>query len=182
MDVNRGVGRRGKGKERIGREAGCEVVRLHGDLDQLRCTSCGMLTDYDNERMTTLLGGESPECPDCSSKATIRVAQGKRPTHVGSLRPNIVLYNEPHPQAEIIGKIAHHDATRSAPDLMLIFGTSLKVLGLKRLVKVFASRIHKKGGKVIYINAMPAAESAWGSILDWHVQMDCDEWVKENEV
>ncbi|KAK6525966.1 hypothetical protein TWF281_011008 [Arthrobotrys megalospora] len=179
MDISRGAGKRGKGKEKIGREAGCEVVQLHGDLEMLRCTQCAKLHDYDEERVETLLGGEAPECPDCSRKADDRLAAGKRSINIGTLRPNIVLYDELHPQGEAIGQITHYDATRMTPDLLLIFGTSLKVIGLKRIVKAFASKVKTRGGKVLYINATPAADSIWGDIIDYHIQMDCDAWIKD---
>ncbi|KAK6337035.1 hypothetical protein TWF718_009820 [Orbilia javanica] len=179
MDISRGTGKRGKGKEKVGREAGCEVVQLHGDLEVLRCTQCTKLHDYDDERTETLLGGEAPECPDCSRKADDRLAAGKRSINVGTLRPNIVLYDELHPQGEAIGQITHYDATRMTPDLLLIFGTSLKVIGLKRIVKAFASKVKTRGGKVVYINATPAADSIWGDVIDYHIQMDCDAWIRD---
>lgn len=179
MDISRGAGKRGKGKEKIGREAGCEVVQLHGDLEVLRCTQCAQLHNYDKERLETLLEGEAPECPECSRKADDRVAAGKRIINVGSLRPNIVLYDEMHPQGDAIGRLTHYDVTRNAPDLLLIFGTSLKVIGLKRLVKVFAGKVKSRGGKVVYINATPAPDSVWGDIIDYHIEMDCDAWIKD---
>ncbi|KAK6507766.1 hypothetical protein TWF481_006188 [Arthrobotrys musiformis] len=179
MDISRGTGKRGKGKEKVGREAGCEVVQLHGDLEMLRCTQCAKLHEYDEERVETLLGGEAPECPDCSRKADDRLAAGKRSINVGTLRPNIVLYDELHPQGEAIGQITHYDATRMTPDTLLIFGTSLKVIGLKRIVKAFASRVKTRGGKVVYINATPAADSIWGDVIDYHIQMDCDAWITD---
>ncbi|KAF3937351.1 hypothetical protein ABW19_dt0204130 [Dactylella cylindrospora] len=179
MDITRGAGKRGKGKDKVGRETGCEVVQLHGDLEMLRCTQCAKLHDYDEERIDTLLGGEAPECPDCSKKADDRMAAGKRGINVGTLRPNIVLYDELHPQGEAIGQLTHYDATRNTPDLLLIFGTSLKVIGLKRIVKAFAAKVKTRGGKVVYINATPAADSIWGDIIDYHIEMDCDAWIKD---
>ncbi|EPS36287.1 hypothetical protein H072_10182 [Dactylellina haptotyla CBS 200.50] len=179
MDISRGAGKRGKGKERVGRETGCEVVQLHGDLEMLRCTQCAKLHDYDEEKVQTLLEGEAPECPDCTRKADDREAAGKRSINVGTLRPNIVLYDEMHPQGDAIGQLTHYDATRMTPDLLLIFGTSLKVIGLKRIVKAFAGKVKSRGGKVVYINATPASDSVWGDIIDFHIKMDCDAWIKD---
>ncbi|KAJ6258285.1 hypothetical protein Dda_7206 [Drechslerella dactyloides] len=179
MDISRGAGKRGKGKEKIGREVGCEVVQLHGDLEMLRCTQCAKLHDYDHERVETLLGGDAPGCPDCSKKADDRLAAGKRSINVGTLRPNIVLYDELHPQGEAIGQLTHYDATKMTPDLLLIFGTSLKVIGLKRIVKAFAAKVKSRGGRVVYINVTAAPDSVWGDIIDYHVQMDCDAWIRD---
>ncbi|KAF3905103.1 hypothetical protein ABW21_db0201220 [Orbilia brochopaga] len=179
MDISRGAGKRGKGKEKVGREVGCEVVQLHGDLEMLRCTQCAKLHDYDHERVETLLGGEAPGCPDCSKKADDRLAAGKRSINVGTLRPNIVLYDELHPLGEAIGQLTHYDATKMTPDLLLIFGTSLKVIGLKRIVKAFAAKVKSRGGKVVYINVTAAPDSVWGDIIDYHIQMDCDAWIRD---
>ncbi|KAK6346635.1 hypothetical protein TWF696_006754 [Orbilia brochopaga] len=179
MDISRGAGKRGKGKDKVGREVGCEVVQLHGDLEMLRCTQCAKLHDYDHERVETLLGGEAPGCPDCSKKADDRLAAGKRSINVGTLRPNIVLYDELHPLGEAIGQLTHYDATKMTPDLLLIFGTSLKVIGLKRIVKAFAAKVKSRGGKVVYINVTAAPDSVWGDIIDYHVQMDCDAWIRD---
>lgn len=63
--------------------------------------------------------------------------------------------------------------------MMIILGTSLKVFGLKRIVKEFAKAVHARGGKVIYVNNTPAAASTWKDIIDYHIDMDCDKWVAD---
>ena len=66
---------------------------------------------------------------------------------------------------------------RLGPDLLLIFGTSLKVHGLKSLVKEFAKAVHsKKNGKVIFVNLSPPAESVWSETIDYWIEMECDGW------
>lgn len=60
-----------------------------------------------------------------------------RSTAIGGLRPNIVLYGEEHPHGDVIGTCIARDA-RSKPDVMLIIGTTMKVLGLKKLVRDIA--------------------------------------------
>lgn len=62
---------------------------------------------------------------------------------------------------------------------MIILGTSLKVFGLKRIVREFAKAVHARGGKVIYVNNTPAANSAWKDVIDYHIDMDCDKWVAD---
>lgn len=71
--------------------------------------------------------------------------------------------------------------------MLIIMGTSLKVHGLKKLVKDFAKTVHATGssspskakkwvGKVIFVNkTAPAAE--WAGIIDYHVVGETDEWV-----
>lgn len=93
-------------------------------------------------------------------------------------QPNIVLYGEEHPLAEKIGSLTAADL-RSNPDMMIILGTSLKVFGLKRIVREFAKAVHARGGKVIYINNTPAASSTWKDVIDYHINMDCDRWVAD---
>jgi NAD-dependent histone deacetylase SIR2 len=71
-------------------------------------------------------------------------------------------------------------------------GTSLKVYGLKKLVKEFAKVVHTpspsnagkpgKGGKVIFVNLTPPQGSEWDGVIDYHVQGSTDEWVKTVEV
>jgi NAD+-dependent protein deacetylase SIR2 len=87
------------------------------------------------------------------------------------------------------------DLTRK-PDLLIIMGTSLKVHGLKKLVKEFAKSVHASAppehslatspkvttsknsmkGKVIFINKTPPS-SEWNGIIDYHVEGETDAWV-----
>ena len=182
---------------------GCQVVQLHGELDTLRCMHCQGTCRYDDEKVAALMEGRAPDCPSCLTKDYERRKAGKRGTRVGGLRPNIVLYGEEHPQGDTIGTITRADLT-SRPDMMIIFGTSLKVHGLKRLVKEFAASIHSRAKKspgegilgegdeggvcgkrvqqpprVVYVNNQPAANSVWKDVIDAWVDMDCDEFVTE---
>ena len=163
-------------------DGGCEVVPLHGDLDLLRCTLCQQKSRWgENDNETILLGGHAPECQSCAIQDQDRRDRGKRGIKVGSLRPNIVLYGEEHPSADILSKITTHDLSL-APDVLLILGTSLQVHGLKILVKEFAKSVHAKSGrkgKVIFVNLTKPSESAWKETIDYWVSMDCDDWVKD---
>ncbi|KAI9715575.1 MAG: hypothetical protein M1812_005879 [Candelaria pacifica] len=163
-------------------DGGCEVVELHGDLRQLRCNLCQSLCSWEDDgRETNFLSGEAPPCPACVSKSGERQGRGKRGTVIGSLRPNIVLYGEEHPAAQLLAPITTHDLSL-APEILLIMGTSLKVHGLKNLVREFAKAVHAragKKGKVIFVNLTKPAESVWGDVLDYWVGMDCDAWVDD---
>jgi NAD-dependent histone deacetylase SIR2 len=163
---------------RTDQEKGCQVVQLHGDLKTLRCTNCQLLTEYSPSRVATLLSGAAPVCSACETASVCRQAAGKRATKIGLLRPNVVLYGEEHPEAEMVGKLAEADIS-AAPDLMVIMGTSLRVHGLKVVVKQFAKAVHAKGGQVIFINNTAPPESVWNDVIDVHVQMDCDAWVAD---
>lgn len=110
-----------------------------------------------------------------------RVKRSARATPIGSLRPSIVLYDEPHPLGDEIGLLHAHDASRG-PDLLLIMGTSLKVSGLKALVKDFAKAAHanKKRGLVVFVNATRPGKE-WEGVIDVHVQGETDVWAEKVE-
>ncbi|OLN87582.1 NAD-dependent histone deacetylase HST3 [Colletotrichum chlorophyti] len=156
---------------------GVECVFLHGSLESLRCFLCGRICPWDEDgRAHETLSGRQPECPFCAGATAARQERGKRALGVGKLRPDIVLYGEEHPNAHLISPIVTHDLGLS-PDLLLILGTSLKVHGLKILVREFAKTIHSRGGKVVFVNFTKPPESSWGDIIDYWVQWDCDAWV-----
>ena len=72
-----------------------------------------------------------------------------------------------------------HDL-RLGPDCLLILGTSLKVHGLKNLVKEFARAVHsKKDGKVIFVNLSPPSESSWKGTIDYWIETKCDTWAQD---
>ncbi|KAK2002977.1 Hst3 protein [Colletotrichum falcatum] len=156
---------------------GVECVFLHGSLESLRCFLCGKICDWDKDgRVLETMSGRQPECPYCAGATAARQERGKRALGVGKLRPDIVLYGEEHPSAHLISPIVTHDLGLS-PDLLLILGTSLRVHGLKVLVREFAKTIHSRGGKVVFVNYTKPPESSWGDIIDYWVQWDCDAWV-----
>ena len=152
---------------------------LHGTLTWLRCGICSKLSSWDDEeRVTATLAGTAPDCPACTEYNTHRTGKGRRGLAVGRLRPDIVLYGEEHPKANLISPLITHDLGLG-PDVLLIMGTSLKVHGLKIMVKEFAKAVHTKGGKVIFVNRTKPPESTWGDVIDYWVEWDCDEWVSD---
>jgi len=130
------------------------------------------------------------------SSAEARIARSARPLKIGTLRPAIVLYDEPHPLGDDIGAIQTADISRK-PDLLIIMGTSLKVHGLRKLVKEFAKTVHASAtstgkplspkntnkstknftGKVIFVNRTPPPAGEWSDIIDYHVAGEADKWV-----
>jgi NAD-dependent histone deacetylase SIR2 len=81
--------------------------------------------------------------------------------------------------------------------MLIIMGTSLKVHGLKKLVKDFAKTVHASSsssgkplspkntnrstkswtGKVIFVNRTPPPAGEWSDIIDYHVEGETDMWV-----
>jgi NAD-dependent histone deacetylase SIR2 len=123
--------------------------------------------------------------------AEARIARSARPLKVGTLRPGIVLYDEAHPLGDDIGSIQAFDVSRK-PDMLIIMGTSLKVHGLRKLVKDFAKAVHasapsdaqstKKNwmGKVIFVNKT-APGSEWNDVIDYHIEGETDAWAHKVE-
>ncbi|RDW80431.1 hypothetical protein BP5796_05129 [Coleophoma crateriformis] len=156
---------------------GVEVVQLHGSLVNLRCGVCSRTTSWDEEeRFTITSAGQAPECPSCEFANADRCRRGRRGLAVGRLRPDIVLYGEEHPSAHLISPLIQHDLGLG-PEILLILGTSLRVHGLKVMVREFAKAVHTKGGKVIFVNNTKPSESVWGDVIDYWVEWDCDAWV-----
>ncbi|KAL6887346.1 SIR2 superfamily [Trichoderma longibrachiatum] len=163
-------------------QSGVECVFLHGSLQLLRCFLCGQVCSWDDDdREVETLSGMQPECPHCVGATEARQERGKRALGVGKLRPDIVLYGEEHPSAHLISPIVTHDLGLY-PDMLLILGTSLRVHGLKVLVREFAKTVHSRGGKVVFVNFTKPPESSWGDIIDYWIQWDCDAWVSDLQV
>ncbi|KAL8408277.1 hypothetical protein RB594_006902 [Gaeumannomyces avenae] len=160
------------------RSSGVECVYLHGSLSSLRCFACGRISDWEDERESETMSGKQPACPHCAGATAAREGRGKRALGVGKLRPNIVLYGEEHPNAHLIAPVVQHDLSLN-PEMLLILGTSLRVHGLKVMVREFAKAIHSRNGTVVFVNLTKPAESTWADIIDYWVQWDCDAWVND---
>lgn len=172
-------GDRTKSRATVVPDRGVECVFLHGSLHALRCFVCARLSDWDEDgRELCTMSGEQPECPHCAGATAARQEKGKRALGVGKLRPDIVLYGEEHPQSDLISPIVQHDLSAS-PDLLLVLGTSLRVHGLKVMVREFAKAVHNKGGKVVFVNFTKPSESTWGDVIDYWIEWDCDAWVED---
>ncbi|KAL2163917.1 hypothetical protein VTH06DRAFT_3129 [Thermothelomyces fergusii] len=158
---------------------GVECVFLHGSLAELRCFVCARTASWEeDDRLEDTLAGRQPTCPHCAGATAAREEKGKRALGVGKLRPDIVLYGEEHPHAHLISPLVQHDLSLG-PDMLLILGTSMRVHGLKVLVKEFAKAVHDRGGKVVFVNFSKPPESVWGDVIDYWVQWDCDAWVTD---
>ncbi|CCG83350.1 NAD-dependent deacetylase hst4 [Taphrina deformans PYCC 5710] len=153
-----------------------DTIQLHGDIHTLKCFLCAETFDYSDAFLARLEAGEAPDCPTCADKCAMRVALGRRAMTIGTLRPDIVLYGEQHPAGEQIAQACAADLKKK-PDCLLIAGTSLKVPGLKRLVKDFAKAVHDQGGLVILVDLTEPAGTEWMDVIDYHVQGRSDDFV-----
>lgn len=160
-----------------------DVVQLHGNLHKLSCTQCLKNYDWTQEKQMMLKEGENPECANCHSKYQERLYSGKRLTgNIGILRPDIVLYGENHPQSEILSRGLNIDMAMKC-DLVLIMGTSLKVDGVKKLIRSLCKNVHERGGKVIFVNKTPISKQ-FASLVDYEILSDCDNFIRvlRNEI
>ncbi|KAI8909449.1 DHS-like NAD/FAD-binding domain-containing protein [Powellomyces hirtus] len=144
------------------------IVQLHGDLDNVICTMCKSKYPFDDPKSEFFREGSPPPCPECQIMQTVRIVAGKRSVTVGTLRPNIVLYNEHHAKGEQIAGLTAYDV-KKRPDLLIVMGTSLKVVGIKRLVKDLAKSVHEtKNGIVVFVNNTEVGKE-WDGIFDYHI-------------
>lgn len=153
-----------------------DTVQLHGDLHKLKCMNCSQTYQWSPAYAEEMKGGDAPDCENCINTSLARFLSGKRSTSVGRLRPDIVLYGEDHPSGDAISLKLAKDCSRS-PQLLIVMGTSLKVVGIKRLVRSLAQATHAVGGMVIIVNKTSVSRSEWQNIFDYHVLADSDAWV-----
>ncbi|KAJ2849508.1 NAD-dependent deacetylase hst3 [Coemansia brasiliensis] len=157
------------------------AVQLHGDLDNVVCTICHTKYPFTQQLAQEFCEGTPPPCPRCKEVEAIRDIVGKRSVTAGVLRPDIVLYNEAHPQSELIGSLSEYDLKRR-PDLLIVIGTSLKIPGIKRMIKEMSRCVHDSAertkragaGKAIYINR-DEPPRGWDDVFDYYIAGDADQ-------
>lgn len=157
------------------------VVLLHGNLDVLVCTLCKHKVPFSEELQEKSKEGEWRACEACTARSEERKAKGKRALQTGFYRPDIVLYGEPHPQSEHLGNLISDDLQRSAGSVLIVMGTSLKVVGIKRMVKDFARRIktmEPQANRIFYINKTAPSRTDWKTVFDYEFLGECDAWIR----
>jgi NAD-dependent histone deacetylase SIR2 len=151
------------------------IVKLHGSLNDVRCNVCHKVFVAETYHIDMFKEGISPDCVECKTFVDNRKALGKRETPRGNLRPNIVLYNEMHPAGDAISEQVRKDLKKN-PEVLIVMGTSLKVHGLKQLVKEFAKLISaNENGLVLYINKTPTTSKEWESVFQYQILGNADD-------
>ncbi|KAK9354212.1 DHS-like NAD/FAD-binding domain-containing protein [Lipomyces doorenjongii] len=149
-----------------------KTIQLHGGLQKMVCAKCGWMAPFDP---TVFQEDRIPECNECREWDSVREVVGKRTQGVGRLRPRIVLYNEFNPDGEAIGKVTSSDL-KARPDGMLVVGTSLKVPGVRRIVKEMSAAVHAANGIVVWVNEIdPPAAKMFENCFDLILKGDCQE-------
>ena len=149
------------------------TIQLHGGLKTMVCQKCRHTSDLEPERFE---GPCPPLCNLCQETEMARTTTGQRSHGVGKLRPRIVLYNEHSPDEEAIGSVVTADL-RSRPDCLIVVGTSLKIPGVRRIVREMSRVVRgRRDGLTVWINrdSMPVGKE-FADCWDLIVKGDSDE-------
>src|SRR5271169_1880413 len=73
-----------------------KTIQLHGDLKYAVCSKCRWVGKLDPSQLAP---GGKMGCMECREADDVRQVVGKRPQGIGIIRPRVVLYNEPNPDA-----------------------------------------------------------------------------------
>ena len=150
------------------------TIQLHGGLEQMVCTKCSHLEPFD---AALFEGPEPPLCQVCKAQDEVRTTfAGKRSHGIGRLRPRIVLYNEYNPDEEAIGMVSRADLRR-VPDAVIVVGTSLKIPGVRRIVKEMCQLTRsRRDGITAWINTDPEPQGIeFKDCWDFVVRGKCDD-------
>ncbi|KAL8723809.1 MAG: hypothetical protein Q9181_007180 [Wetmoreana brouardii] len=129
------------------------TIQLHGGLEKMVCSKCNHLSDFEPALFE---GPLPPLCTRCVETDRIRTDHaGKRSHGIGRLRPRIVLYNEHNPDDEAIGTVVSSDL-RARPDAVIVVGTSMKIPGVRRIVREMCGVVRsRRGGIAVWVNHDP---------------------------
>jgi NAD-dependent histone deacetylase SIR2 len=119
------------------------------------------------------IGGEAPNCVECIELESVREVVGKRCQGIGRIRPRIVLYNEDNPDGMAIGSVSLADIS-ARPDGLVVVGTTLKIPGVRRLVREMSQAVHSANGAVVWLNVdSPPSLREFDGCFDMIVKGDC---------
>lgn len=155
-----------------------QTIQLHGGLETMMCQKCQHTSEFQPHLFQ---GAMPPLCPKCRETDSLRTRHaGKRSHGIGKLRPRIVLYNEHNPDEDAIGAVVTSDL-RTRPDAVLVVGTSMKIPGVKRIVREMCGVVRgRQSGVSVWINRDPVPvakefEDCWDLI----VKGDSDEVARQ---
>jgi NAD+-dependent protein deacetylase SIR2 len=140
------------------------TVRLHGRVDQLRCTQCDHTSQFEPPPFP---GARLRSCPNCENNVE-HISKGQRKRKIGLLRPNVLLYDEPDPNEDSVLESLLDDI-EAYPDLVLVAGMSTASENILGLVKAARSL----GVKTFWVNKEEPS-SKLKPLFDNVYQGDCD--------
>ncbi|KAF8861555.1 DHS-like NAD/FAD-binding domain-containing protein, partial [Acephala macrosclerotiorum] len=128
-----------------------KTIRLHGRVDQAKCQKY---------------------CQRYWQRNRARILKGQRSLRIGELRPDVLLYGEPHPdEQEILETV--EDGLRICPDLVLIVGTKLGIPGARSTAANFCHAARIVGGASFWISKEDPVSSV-RALCDYVLIGDCD--------
>ncbi|KAI5865171.1 DHS-like NAD/FAD-binding domain-containing protein [Durotheca rogersii] len=151
-----------------------KAIQLHGGLAKMVCSKCGEIKDFESSLFE---GPEAPLCKGCEETDNVRTSHaGKRSHGIGRLRPRMVLYNEYNPDQESIANVVRADI-RARPDAVIVVGTTLKIPGVRNMVKDMCRVTRdRKDGVTAWINLDPEPTGAdLKNCWDLVVRGKCDD-------
>ncbi|KAI1206460.1 DHS-like NAD/FAD-binding domain-containing protein [Annulohypoxylon truncatum] len=151
-----------------------KTIQLHGGLGKMVCSKCSEISDFDESLFE---GPEAPLCKGCEETDNVRTSHaGKRSHGIGRLRPRMVLYNEYNPDEESIANVVRADI-RARPDAIIVVGTSMKIPGVRNMVKDMCRVTReRKDGVTAWINLDPEPTGAdLKNCWDLVVKGKCDD-------
>jgi len=165
------------------------VIPLHGSLSTLSCSLCHHKTQLAPHLP---LPPTTIPCPTCALASTIRSALSERSRRSGTLRADVVLYGEEHPQGDLIGAAVERDMKGTGGqlkegkvDFLLVAGTTLAIPGVKRIVKEMVRVLHSQRGskaagiKSVFVNDEPPRNvGEWEGVFDLWIKGDIQEVVQ----
>lgn len=158
------------------------LVYLHGNLDYLICTMCGHRINYTEEVNEFYKKGKEIVCTRCERENVKRKENKIRLAKVGYYHTNIIHYDQPHHDAYKIARLFEGDMDL---DLFIVMGTSLKVYGVKEMVKRGLRKVRLNNGKGVFVNLEePSREFKEMFDYFWKGECDtfCDEILKNIEI
>lgn len=102
-----------------------KTIQLHGDLNYATCFKCQWVGRLDPEQLAP---GAEMGCVDCRVADDVRQVVGKRCQGVGIIRPRVVLYNEPNPDAVCPSRHGANDRMRLGLCQMRTYERDLRLI------------------------------------------------------
>lgn len=156
-----------------------KCIPLHGGLQYLYCQLCGAVEDM-VVHCDQLRSGRFPGCGACKRTQEARREAGKRVQGIPQMLPDVVLYDQQHPDAQGIMEFQAQDLSGGKGiDLLLVVGTGMHVVGTQRIIRQFAQQVQRNrershsGPCSIYLNLDFKRRKKWETTFDIWVQADC---------
>ena len=151
----------------------------HGEAGKMICSLCSTKLTLDIGAFQT---GVAPRCRECALRSRARVEQGKRGSAIGENQPWVLLYGQPanESMADLETQTAdwlQHVASHPGSGL-LVTGTTLGILPLRKQVKAIAANLKAKGKPVVLIDPGKLSSST-DEIASIRVEADCQRFAEK---